>query len=32
MTPSLSTTERTQIVDTFIELLEGLYTHLPLKL
>jgi len=29
--PSLTTDERTQIVDTFVELIEGLYTHLPLK-
>jgi hypothetical protein len=28
---SLSTAERTQIVDTLVELLEGLYAHLPLK-
>ena len=27
----LSTAERTQIVDTFSELIEGLYGHLPLK-
>jgi hypothetical protein len=28
---ALSTAERTQIVDTFSELIEGLYGHLPLK-